>query len=173
MMPVRVLGVDVDSRAGRVEILVPAGDRAVARGRDELDDVRDAGVDGRGVGGGGAEGGGEGAEEDVGVGAGDAVEVLVFGLAGCGGGGRGLGGGGVEVALVGAWSEYVCMDGWMDGWMDWILKMGGWVDVTHYPATTFGAFVHLRWWLLPLSVRSGDTRVQRALWRRKKHARNL
>ncbi len=132
MMPIRVLGVDVDSRAGRHEILVPAWDRTVARGGDGLDDVRDAGVEGRGVGGGGAEGGGEGAEEDVGVGAGDAVEVLVFGLAGCWGRGRGLGGVGVEVALLGAGQN-------MYGW---ILEMGG---CTHYPATTLGAFVHLRW----------------------------
>ena len=71
---------------------------AVARGADILVDVGDAGVERGGVGGGGFQGGLDGAEEDVGVGAGDAVEVLVFCLTGRRAGVRGVCVSGVNVA---------------------------------------------------------------------------
>ena len=43
----------------------------------------------------------------------------------------------------------------------WGMCVGG----THYPAMTEGALVHLRWWLLPLSPRSGEARLRTTLWR--------
>ena len=98
MMPAGILGVDENARAGVGYVLVTIRDRTVAVGSDVHVDEGDAGIQRRGVRGAGLQRRLDGSEEDVGVGAGDAVEVLGCRLACRRGRARGLCVFGVDVA---------------------------------------------------------------------------
>ena len=101
MVLIGVLGVQLDIRASGGEVLFAAREGTVSINFDvilnELHDCRK----GRGVRGGVASGGSDDAEEDVGFGVGDAVEVFEFRYTGGGCGARGYCVLGVEEARNG------------------------------------------------------------------------
>ena len=78
MVLIGVLGVQLDVRAGGAEVLFAGRHETVSINFDViLDELHDC-REGRGIRGGVASGGSDDAEEDVGFGAGDAVEVFEF-----------------------------------------------------------------------------------------------
>ena len=124
-------------------ILSAGRDRTITR-TSVLVDPRNAIVKSRRIGSGRLQRGCDGAKEDVGTGPGDAVEVSILRLASRCSVGRRLSIIGVDVA--------------------WRLALAtehtvGSKTQTYSPATTEGAFVHLRCFLLALSLRSGDAKL--------------